>query len=139
MKGRSFSLKNYQKFSHITLGSTQQIRSLSSTISYLNKNITSSDAVKIYAHSLYTKQDKTKAHFNHLKLFFELTGAGLIGKNGKIYNLVDFLVINNPKDNQIKVFSTRAILEDYLEKMKTSNEIKNRFYFNANNGQVLDK
>ena len=137
LKDATFSAKNYdsQKIvgknvdslikefnaGHTTLmlGKTNTYRALSGSLHYLGinskktiDNIIFSGLTVLNSGKDTDKYNDVANHFYHLRYLYELTGAGIIGKDGKSQR-VKYLIYNDPSGN-IYVKSTYEIIADIL-------------------------
>lgn len=115
-KGYRFSIKNYSGASvsgngiTIELGSSNPLKAFIGVLTSFNQS--QSVAIKAFfasAASYSREQDDELADaIFSLRLYYELTGAGLL-VDGKRISEVDFIIINNP-DGRIIVKSTKELL-----------------------------
>lgn len=137
LKDATFSAKNYdsQKIvgknvdslikefnpghTTLTLGKTNTYRALSGSLHYLGinskktiDNIIFSGLTVLNSGKDTNEYNDVANHFYHLRYLYELTGAGIVGKDGKSQR-VKYLIYNDPSGN-IYVKSTYEIIADIL-------------------------
>ena len=144
LKDATFSAKNYDSMSYnydafanqlikdlnnshttLTLGKSNVYRALSGSLKSLGFNDRKTINKAVFAglnvinNPSHADYDNVSWHFFHLRYLYELTGAGIVGKNGKSQR-VKYLIYNDPSGN-IYVKSTSDLVSQIIDNKMMKN------------------
>ena len=122
-----------QSFTKVKLGNTTSYVAIMGALSSLNLN-SNINKDNLFYNGLYygvvKNVEEINYHLNHLQFIYELTGAGL-SYDGINFLETDFLIINDPMSNNIKVLSVKDMVNQELKK-KQSPYVRKKEYIREN-------
>lgn len=131
LKDATFSLKNYSSFYYdktnqkkipkdmvsLHLGSTDVFKAFMGGLSFLGYPAEVSKKALFAGYNLHHryKNQEIGTHIYHIRFLYELTGAGLYDEEGNNLQEVKYLIWNDPDSDNIKVFSTKSLINSLLD------------------------
>lgn len=131
LRNLTFSVKHYADFT-VHLESVNKIKAYSAIISKIHPNLNTDQEAQqayldYYVNKIRPANEAVSWHLTHLLGLYALTGYGTFSKaqsNKMTQKIVDnfsrFLLVNNYRKREIKVVSTKSIIQEALKQQTSS-------------------